>query len=464
MEKLQVDIKPQLTPNSVAVIGATRKTGKGGFNPVEVMLDFGFQGKIYPVNPFAEEILGLKCYKDVKDIRDPVDLAVISAPRERVPGIAMDCAAMGIRGLVVIPQGFADAGAEGRVLQDELTRISRERGIRILGPNTLGVLNAFSGFITSFMPHRREKAPVGVICQSGLLFVGAAVFTGVIGKGIDVANGCDVDFAECLEYFGEDPDLKVIFVHMEGVRGGRRFLEAARRVTRIKPVIVYKTARTQSGARAAVSHSGSMAGRYEVYDAAFRQSGITPAGSPEEILDYTKAFLQLPSMKGNRVGLITFTGAGGIIGVDALEANGLRPAELSPDVIAAVKELSPEWMPIQNPVDIWPALMKYGMARVYTTALRKMLRDPAVDGVICIAIAPELPENAFLDITGIIGEQAAEMKEKPVAAWLYGPNQPAVSQRLDGGGHAAAFPSLPRAARALAALHERHRYLESLDR
>jgi acetyltransferase len=449
-----------MDPASVAVIGASRKTGKGSFNVIENMLDFGFKGEIYPVNPLADEIVGIKTYKDVKNIGKNVDLAIIATPRENVPRITRDCADLGIKGAIVVPQGFADADTEGKALQDQLTQIARDRGFRILGPNTLGIVNAFSGFTSSFMPLAREKVPVGIICQSGIFFVGSAIFTGMMGKGIDVANGCDVDFADALDYFGQDDDTRVIFMHIEGMKQGRRFFEVARSVARKKPVIALKTARTHRGAQAAQSHSGAMVGNHEVFEAAFRQAGIISARDPEEVLDYTKAFLNLPVMQGNRVGLVTFTGAGGIILIDTLQEYGLEVAELSPRTIKKIKDLSPAWMPIQNPLDIWPALMKHGMEYVYALALTEILKDPAVDAAICIAIAPELPEDFHLDITGVIKKTAASFPEKPVVAWLYGPNQRSVSQGLEKGGYVVSLPTLPRAARTLAALYRRGQFLK----
>ncbi len=449
-----------MAPRSVAVIGATRKTGDGSFNMIENMRAFGYEGEIYPVNPFAEEIVGLRSYEDVKDIPGPVDIAIISTPREQVPKILEDCAMMGTKGAIVVPQGFADADEEGKRLQDQLTRIAREKGIRVLGPNTLGIVNAFSGFISSFMPQKRERVPVGVICQSGIFFVGASIFSGMMGKGIDVANGCDLDFADALEAFGDDEDINTVFVHIEGMNRGREFFQTAQKVARKKPIIAYKTATTRQGAKAASSHSGSLVGDKEVFEAAFRQAGVISAQNPEEVNDFTKAFLNLSPMKGNRVGVITFTGAGGIILIDSFEKYGLVPATLSPSTIKAIKDLSPPWMPIGNSMDIWPALMKHGLRNVYRIALENMLQDPEVDGVICIAIGPRMPEDAYLDVTGVIKEPAAAYPEKPVAIWLYGPNQSFVSQEAEKEGHISAFPSLPRAARALAALYERNRFLE----
>lgn len=451
-----------LNPGSVAVVGASRKTGKGSFNLIERMIEFGFKGKIYPLNPSAQEIMGLKAYQRVGDIDDRVDLAVISIPREQVPGIVEECARRGIMGAVIVPQGFSDADETGKILQNQLTQIARQTGIRILGPNTLGVINAFSGLSTSFVSHKREKVPVGVICQSGIFFVGSAVFTGVMGKGIDIGNGCDLDFADALEYFGDDDDIDVIFAHVEGMSQGRRFFEIARRVARRKPIIALKAARSEEGAKAALSHSGTLVGRPEVFEAAFQQAGITTALDSQEVQDFTRAFLRLGPMEGNRIGVVTFTGAGGILLIDTLEQNGLRLAELSPDTIERVQALSPAWMSIRNPLDIWPALMKHGMDEVYRVALKGLLQDHAVDGIICLAIAPELPAQADLNVTGVIGEAAANHGRKPVVSWLYGPNQYRVSETLEASSPVLSFPSLSRAARTLSVLYNRGQFLRAV--
>ncbi|MFH1351567.1 MAG: CoA-binding protein [Pseudomonadota bacterium] len=449
-----------MDPRSVAIIGASRKMGEGNFNVIENMMVFGFRGKIYPVNPLADEIMGMRCYKDVREIGEIIELAIISAPREQIPQIVEDCSSVGIKGAIVVPQGFADADGVGKVLQDRLTQIARQRGIRIIGPNTLGVVNAFSGFTSSFMPIKRERVPVGVICQSGVFFVGSSNFTGMMGKGIDIGNGCDLDFADALEYFGEDDEIRVIFMHVEGLRDGRRFFDVAKKVARRKPILALKTARSLKGVRAASSHSGALAGQFEVFDAAFRQSGIISANDPEEILDYTKTFLHLPPMKGNRVGIVTYTGVAGIILIDALQENGLEVAELSEHTIQRIKELSPDWMPIQNPMDIWPALMKHGMNFVFEISIREVIQDPAVDGVICVALAPDLSKYGSLDGTGVIKKVADSFTSKPVVAWLYGPTQSIISERLEEGGRVMTFPTLTRAARALAALHGRERFLQ----
>jgi acetyltransferase len=209
-----------MAPRSVAIVGASRKTGKESFNVIENMKKFGYKGKIYPVNPSAKKIMGMKSYQDIKEIGKPIDIAIISTPREHIPRIVEDSAHLGIKGVIVIPQGFADADVEGKILQEKLTQTARDKGIRIVGPNTLGVINAFSGFTSSFILLQKDKVPIGVICQSGIFFVGSSLFTGMMGKGIDLGNSCDIDFADAIEYFGQDRKIKVVFAHIEGMRAG----------------------------------------------------------------------------------------------------------------------------------------------------------------------------------------------------------------------------------------------------
>jgi acetate---CoA ligase (ADP-forming) len=449
-----------MAPESVAVIGVTRKTGTGSFNVIENMRQFGYKGKIFPVNPFADEIAGLPAYRSVREIPEPVALAIVATPREQVPGVVEECAALGVRGAIVVPQGFSDADEKGGDLQEQLTEIARVKGIRILGPNTLGVYDAFSGFTSSFMPLDRTPAPVGVICQSGIFFVGASLFTGWMGKGIDIANACDLDFSEALAHLVEDERIRVIFAHVEGTSRAGALYETARSAAARKPVIAMKTARSGWGVRAASSHSGSLVGDHEVFETAFRQAGVVCAKDPEEALDYTKTFLYLPPMKGNRVAVITFTGAGGIILVDTFEEHGLTLATLSEETLKTARDLSPDWMPIGNPMDIWPAVMKNGMDRVYRAALEAVLQDDHVDGVVCIALAPHLPGEAYLDASKVIQETAAAYPHKPVALWFYGPNQPEIMDRVNRQGTAVAYPTLPRAARALAALHRRYLFFQ----
>ena len=448
-----------MEPEHVAVIGATRKTGPGAYNLVENMLRFGYQGKVFPVNPLADEILGLKTFPRVGDIGEAIDLAVVNLPRDLVIQGIRECAAAGVRAVIVVGQGFADADKTGKKMQKEMVALARANGMRILGPNTLGVLNAFRPFTTSFMPLSRKTAPVGVICQSGIFFVGSEKFSGMMGKGIDIGNAADIGFNEALTYLGEDPDIRVIAIHMEGVNRGREFITLAARITRKKPVVIFKTGRSEAGARAAASHSGSMAGSYQIYQTALGQAGCIMVREDSQMRDAVRTLLYLPPMRGNRIAVITVTGAGGIIATDALEKYGLVLAPLSRETLAPVANLSPPWMPLGNPLDIWPAVMKHGMQKVYPHALKALLDDPAVDGVLCINVALNLPQYAFLDVSEELNHVVSD-GDKPVVAWLYGKNSEGIGKKLEEKEKIMTFPTLEGAAWALSVLRKRQVYLE----
>jgi len=447
-------MKVFMEPDSVAIIGISRKSGPGSFNVMENMIKFGFSGRIFPINPKAKEILGKKVYPNVRSVKEKIDLAVISTPREETVSILKDCVAANIKAAIIVNQGFADADTRGKEIQREMTEIVKKDGIRILGPNTLGVLNNFNNFTTSFMPLTKEKAPVGLICQSGIFFVGALEFSGTIGKGIDVGNACDIGFCEALSYLGEDNNIKIIAIHMEGLTKGKEFFSLASKVVKEKPIVILKTGSSETGSKAALSHSGTMAGDYQIYKAALKSAGVVFLEDDGRMTYAIKTLLNLPPMKGNNVAVITFSGAAGIMVTDALERYDLKLTSLSPETIHAVAELSPDWMPLGNPLDIWPAVMKHGTGKAYSIALTAALNDPHVDGVICIAIAPEIPEFSFLEVSESLNRVTRKLPSKPVVAWLYGPNPKEISARLESKHRIMTYPTLEMAAWSLSLLRQ----------
>ena len=339
-----------------------------------------------------------------------------------------------------------------------MSEIAKRDGMRILGPNTLGVINNYNGFTTSFMPITKEQVPIGLICQSGIFFVGALEFSRNIGKGIDIGNACDIGFCEALKYLGEDSQIRLIAIHMEGVNQGKEFIELAEKIVREKPVIIHKTGSSERGAEAAISHSGSMAGNYQVYKAALTQAGVTFLEEDGQMVYAVKTLLNLPPMKGDRVAVITFSGAAGIMTSDSLERQGLKLAALSPKTIEAVAQLSPDWMPLGNPLDIWPAVMLNGTEKAYSMALEAVLRDHNVDGVVCVAIGPEC-EFSFLDVSEALKEVTEKLPDKPVAAWLYGPNPGEIGEKFEATKRIMVYPTIEKASWALSLLRDRHEVL-----
>ncbi len=452
-------MKAFMEPKSVALIGVSRKSGPGSFNIMENMMHYGYKGRIFPVNPKAREILGTKVYPTIRSVREEVDLAVISSPRENTLSILEDCVAAKVKAAIIVNQGYADADDKGKEIQQGILEVARRGGMRVLGPNTLGVLNNFNGFTTSFMPIGKERSPVGLICQSGILFVGAMEFSGSIGKGIDIGNACDIGFYDALRYLGEDPDIKIIAIHMEGMQQAREFVSLAARVVKEKPIVILKTGSSERGAASAMTHSGTMAGNYQVYKAALQKAGVTFLEEDGKMFYAVKTLGNLPSMNKSKVAVITFSGAAGIMISDALERHGLSLSSLAADTIRSAAKLSPEWMPLGNPLDIWPAVMKHGAAKAYSVALRAVLEDPDVDGVICIAIAPEMPAFSFLDVSGAINEVMEEAPQKPVVAWLYGPNPLEMRKHFESTRRIMTYPTLELAVWSLSILRERHQVL-----
>ena len=446
-----------MEPKRVALIGISRRSGAGSFNLMENMRAFGFGGEIFPVNPNADQILGQRAYANVKEIKKEIDLAVISSPRKTTLDILKDCIAANIKAVIVVNQGFNDADRLGREMQQEMVDIARQAGIRILGPNTLGVINGFNDFTTSFMPVVKDRMPVGLICQSGIHFVGPQMFSGRFGKAIDLGNACDIGFYDALAYFGQDPEIKIIAIHMEGLNQGKDFLSLAAEVVKEKPIVLHKSGSSETGARAAMSHTGSIAGNYRLLKAALKQAGVTFLDEGGQMPHAMKTLLNLPLMQGNRIGVITYSGGAGIMVSDSLEKHNLRLAAFSAETIDRVAALSPQWLPLTNPLDIWPAVMVHGARQAYSVALKAVLNDPNVDGVICIALAPP-PEFSVLDVSETLNTVMDEFPtHKPVIVWTYGPDAVEAQKRFESRKRIMVYPTLELATWALSLLRDRYK-------
>jgi acetate---CoA ligase (ADP-forming) len=440
-----------LSPRSVVFIGVPRKTGPGALNPVDNLRKWGYEGHINLVHPHVREIAGIPVLTSVSELNGGADLAVISTPRETTPAIVGQCGQKGIKAAIVTNQGFAEADERGKELQREMLGEAGKFGMRILGPNTLGVSNAFHRFNSSFMPLNREEVPIGIICQSGVFFVAVNQLVGGMGLGIDVGNACDVNITDALEWLGDDERIRVIAIHAEEIQDGSRFMTVAERVCRRIPVVAMKTGRSQEGAKAAASHSGSLAADDRIVAAAFQKAGVLRINETQDQVDLVRGFLRLPPMKGPRVAVVTLTGAGGIILLDAMSMHGLEAAKISQGTVDGIQRLSPDWMSLTNPVDVWPAVMKHGMRKAYSTALRDVLADPNVNGVLCVALGLAQAEQQHLGAEEVI-RQLSEEFDKPVVVWIYGPEAAETVSRLERSGRALAVPSLERGARVLAAM------------
>lgn len=450
------DMKRFVEPASIAIVGATRQTGAGSFNIVERLMSHGYTGRVYPVNPNTKEILGVATYPRVGDIPVPPDLAIIPVwERYDVPKLVSECVNAGVKAIIVVTQGFVDGDAEGKALQEEVLRIAREGGARLLGPNSLGVANAFIGLTTSFVPHKMDKVPVGIICQSGLFFLSLRTVT-ALGKAIDIGNGCDIHFIEALHYYECDPDTRVILLHIEGLADGRGFMETALRISPRKPIIALKVARHREAVQAVESHTGSLSGRDEVMRAALKQCGVLLVDDIGEMEDLTKAFLRLPPMRGRRVGIISVSGGAGVMLVDACQDHRLRLADWTAETRSRLRQLSPAWMNPANPLDMWPLSAHSGLSQSATAiaGLKVLLEDPGVDGVV-LALA-----TAFFDeAISVAGSMTDLMRahNKPVCWWTVTGANEEKDAALETRG-ALTFQSAARAVRVLGKLADYEKF------
>jgi acetyltransferase len=450
-------LKPFLEPRSIAVVGANPNSGEQAFNVVENLAQCGYQGKVYPVNPNYKEILGKKCHATVTEIPGDVDLAIIVTPRAIVSGIVKQCGEKGIRAAIVVGQGFSDADEEGKRLQQELVEVARKSKVRILGPNTVGSANAFINFSAAFLKQTDiRKLPVGIVCQSGLFF-GTVGRLRLLGKGLDLGNSCDIDVTEAMEYFAQDPQVKVIVLHIEGIRDGKRFREVAQRVVKKKPVIALKTGRSERSARAAQSHTGSLVGKDEVWDAVFKQCGIIRADNIDELGDLVRTFSYLPTMAGRGIGVVTASGGIGIMTLDACAKYNLEVVELSPEVKQRLTAMSPVWYKAGNPLDIWPAIMTSPrpFGETLKIVMTEVLRDPRVNAIVLFAGAWFQGFKPL--ITDVIKETADAFPDKPIAwcpydGWLFNIRSRDLQDKLEEAGRAAVFSIPDDAVRALSKL------------
>lgn len=342
-------------PKSIAVIGASEAKGKLGYNVFWNLVHHNFPGKLYPINPGKNSVLGVKAYKSILDVEEPVDLAIIIVPAKVVGKAIEDCCAKGVRFAVVEAAGFAESGEEGKAAQARIAGIIRKQGCRVLGPNCSGVVNTHHNMVQSIgILEDLKKGNVGMIAQAGVYAAG--ILTGlsnVLDFGIvaTIGNKMDINETDILEYLSDDDNIQVIVMYMEDIRSGKRFVEVASRAAMRKPVIVLKSGRTEAGKRAVSSHTASLAGNDEINSAAFKQSGVIRARDNEHLFALTRAFSKQQVPKGNGVLVITYTGSMGVAATDTLYLSAMRLAVLEPYFQERLKNVLPDYANVGNPVD-----------------------------------------------------------------------------------------------------------------
>ena len=379
-------------PKGIAIVGASTNPVKGGYFILNNIMN-GFKGGIYPVNPAYSEIDGLPCYPSVLKAPDPLDLAIIFVPAPLVPRVLSECVERGIKGVMIQSGGFAESGVQGRQLQDRIIEIHNQTGIRIWGPNCMGLVDAVHEHVFSFvLPAIWEKGldtgSVSLIVQSGMLSAGFLIdimSNGIMGisKVCSIGNKADINECDILEYLISDPDTGVIGLYLESIPEGRRFMDLCRRSS--NPIVVLRGGKSLKGAQAAQSHTASLAGNGAVIGGALAQIGVVEAYDFKQMMDLCRSLADYPTTpkkNSRKVAILTMSGAAGIVSADFIEQHGLSVGDLSESTVDTLKQIFPDWMPVSNPVDLWPAVELHGRKKAYYGAFQALFADPNIDAIL----------------------------------------------------------------------------------
>jgi acetyltransferase len=446
------EMKGFLEPESIAVIGASADFRKGGYSLVANLKEMS-DDRLYPINPKHTEICGLPSYKTVIDVPEVVDLAIVYVSAPSVPAILEECGQKGIKRVMIQSAGFAETGEQGYSLERRCVSIAQQYGMRLWGPNCMGIVNGHSGMVASFMipgtwKGNLQSGGVSVIVQSGMLstsFLMHIIGEGYFGlsKACSIGNRCDVNECDLLEYMGQDPTTEVVALYLESLIDVPRFRKAIMNLKR--PVILIKGGTSAEGARAAKSHTASLAGNAQVAEGFFQQLGIYRARDFIEMMDLTRALVLWRGRKGGkRVAIVTFSGAAGIVASDHLVEQGMTLATLSPETVEKLKTVYPPWMEPENPVDIWPAVERNGR-RSQGVAFEALLNDPQVDAIFFHIYVDSLIMRVGLDFM-----ESLKGSVKPVVVWVIG--DPSFFRELRDHGESMGIPvyrEIERGARAL---------------
>jgi len=405
-------------PRSVAIVGASRQEGKVGYEILANMIEAGYKGGIFPVNPKADEIEGLKCYADLESIPEAPELVLIIVPAKIVPTVMQQCAKIGTKAVVIITAGFKEVGEQGRALEKQVIQTARQAGIRVIGPNCLGLIVPASNLNASFGGDLPAPGGIAYLSQSGALLAAildTANDSGIgFSKLVSIGNKADVDELDIMEAVAADPETKVIAGYLESITDGNAFVREAERISHIKPILLMKSGGTQAGAEAASSHTGSLAGSEVAYESAFERAGIIRCESIKQQFDYAQAFANQPLPAGSRVAVITNAGGPGIMAADAVEREGLTFAKLNEDTVNKLASSLPAAANLLNPIDV----LGDALADRYEFALDVVIDDPNVDAIL-VLLTPQAMTEAAATAEAIV-KITGQKPGKPVLACFLG--------------------------------------------
>ncbi|HUT81507.1 MAG TPA: CoA-binding protein [Candidatus Bathyarchaeia archaeon] len=447
---------------SMAIFGASASKDKPGYVIAENFIN-NFDGKTYLINPKGGEILGNPVYKSVLDVKEQIDAAVIIVPAPYVPSSMEDCANKGIKLVTIISGGFNEIGEEGKQIQQKIDEIAKKHNIRVVGPNCIGLFYPKRGLDMVFLPDEKLKRPgvgsVSILSQSGAFGSAFLDIMGSLGNGkyvskfVSYGNASDINEADILEYFGEDPETKVILAYLEGFKDGRRFIEIARKVSLKKPIIALKANRNEAGAHAVASHTASLAANDAVTDSLFKEAGIVRTYTWDELFDCMNAFNSSLLPEGNRVLVITDGGGAGVMASDAIGERGLVLADLSPEIYEKMRNDLPPIISVANPIDLTGS----ATAKEYLYALEQTIDDPNVDAITYIII-PTPPAINVYDLMEGLKPYAKTMKKTITFCAIGGKEASYIKEKLE----QMNFPFYPTPARSIYAIKKMTEYSEYL--
>jgi acetyl coenzyme A synthetase (ADP forming)-like protein len=408
------------SPRGVAVVGASSNPTKLSYGVLRNLATHGYRGPVYPVNPRGGEMQGLRVYRSVAELPDPVDLAVIVLSAARTAEALEACGQRGIRAAVLIASGFGELGAGGREREAQLREVARRYGMRFIGPNCVGVVDTYAPIDTTFIRTMPDQGVIGFVSHSGAVCGGTMDWASAVGVGfsriLSLGNQVDVDVADALDSLAVDPHTRVVAAYIEGLPDGRRFIEAAARLTLCKPLVVLKAGRTPSGTRAVASHTGALAGEDRAFQAACRRAGAIPVENLEELVDAAIALAYRRPPSGPRMVILTNAGGPSAVGADALDRQGLQLTDLSVETQARLREICPPGTMTGNPVD----MLGGPQPEQFTAALEVLLAAPEVDGVMVVYVPQALtpPHDVAVAVGGAF--TSADGAEKPVVCCISG--------------------------------------------
>jgi len=415
-------------PKSVAIVGASRQKGKVGYEILSNMIEAGYKGKVFAVNPNADTIEGLKCFPDLQSIGQIPDLVIIVVPAGVVPVVMEQCATVGVKSVVVITAGFREVGTEGRQLEDQVIQIAKQAGIRVIGPNCLGVIVPANKLNASFGGDLPGTGAIGYLSQSGALLAAILDMANASGIGfsklVSIGNKADVNELDIIKALATDADTKVIAGYLESISDGNDFVNQAERISHDKPILLMKSGGTEAGAKAASSHTGSLAGSEVAYECMFERAGVVRCGSIKEQFDYAQAFANQPLPAGPRVAVITNAGGPGIMAADAIERQGLAFAKLADKTISGLSSRLPAAANLHNPIDV----LGDALADRYEFALSVVLDDASVD-IVLVLLTPQAMTDATATAQAVV-KIAHQKPKKPILACFLGATKIAEAIRI----------------------------------